>query len=46
MGIDNPLTWISIFAIQILGSIVLTLIFDYIFKDKLKLYSKEDLILE
>ena len=43
MGIDNPFTWISIFGIQILGSILLTLFFDYIFKDKLKLYNDEDL---
>lgn len=43
MGIDNPYTWISIFVIQILGSIILTLFFDFIFKDLLKLYKNEDL---
>ena len=43
MGISNPLTWISIFGVQIVGSIILTLLFDYIFKNKLHLYSDEDL---
>lgn len=43
MGINNPLTWISIIGIQIIGSIILTFIFDYLFKDKLHLYSNEDL---
>lgn len=43
MGAANPLTWISIIVIQVLGSIVLTLLFDYLFKDKLHLYSNEDL---
>ncbi len=43
MGAANPLTWISIIVIQVLGSIVLTLLFDYLFKDKLHLYSDEDL---
>lgn len=46
MGISNPFTWISIIGIQLIGTVVLTLIFDYIFKDKLKLYSNEDLKLE
>lgn len=46
MGSSNPLTYISIFAVQILGSIILTIIFDYIFKDKLKLYTNVDLQLE
>ena len=32
MGINNPLTWISIIGIQIIGSIILTFIFDYLFK--------------
>lgn len=45
MGSSDPLTYISIFVVQILGSIILTLIFDYLFKDKLKLYTNEDLIL-
>ena len=43
MGAANPLTWISIIVIQVLGSIVLTLLFDYLFKNKLHLYSNEDL---
>ncbi len=46
MGINNPNTWLSIILIQFIGSIVLTFLFDYIFKDKLKLYTNEDLILE
>ena len=46
MGSSNPLTYVSIFVVQILGSIILTIIFDYIFKDKLKLYTNEDLQLE
>lgn len=43
MGYDNPLTYVSIFALQILGSIVLTILFDYLFKKVFKLYSDEDL---
>lgn len=46
MGISNPLTWISIIVVQLLGSIILTSIFDYIFKDKLHLYTNEDLLLK
>ena len=46
MGINNPLTWISIIVVQLLGSIILTSIFDYIFKDKLHLYTDEDLLLK
>ena len=46
MGINNPLTWISIIVVQLLGSIILTSIFDYIFKDKLHLYTNEDLLLK
>ena len=43
MGYDNPLTYVSIFVLQILGSIVLTILFDYLFKKVFKLYSDEDL---
>ncbi len=43
MGATNPLTWVSIIGIQVIGTIILTIILDYIFKDKLHLYSNEDL---
>ena len=43
MGYDNPITYISIFVLQILGSILLTLLFDYLCKNVFKLYSNEDL---
>lgn len=43
MGYSNPNTYISIFIIQILGSILLTMLFDHLFKNILKLYSNEDL---
>jgi len=43
MGYDNPLTYVSIFVLQILGSIVLTILFDYLFKKVFKLYNDEDL---
>lgn len=43
MGYNNPNAYISIFVIQILGSILFTFIFDYICRDILHLYSKEDL---
>ena len=43
MGYDNIMTYISIFVLQILGSIVLTLLFDYLCKKVLKLYSNDDL---
>ena len=43
MGYDNPLTYVSIFVLQILGSIVLTILFDCLFKKVFKLYSDEDL---
>lgn len=46
MGASNPLTWVSIFIVQILGSIILTTLFDILFRDVLKLYSKEDLKLD
>jgi uncharacterized membrane protein len=46
MGISNPLTWISIVIVQLLGSIILTSIFDFILKDKLHLYTDEDLLLK
>ena len=43
MGYNNPKAYISIFVIQLLGSIILTLFFDYICKDILHLYSNDDL---
>lgn len=43
MGYDNPLAYVSIFVVQILGSIILTFVFDYLCKDVLKLYKDEDL---
>lgn len=46
MGYNNPNAYISIFVIQFLGSILLTLLFDYIFKNLLHLYSDEDLKLD
>ncbi len=46
MGYSNYETYISIFVVQILGSIILTLLFDYLLKDVFKLYSNEDLKLE
>ena len=46
MGISNPLTWISIIVVQLLGSIILTSLFDFILKDKLHLYTNEDLLLK
>ncbi|MBR7135745.1 MAG: PTS sugar transporter subunit IIC [Clostridia bacterium] len=46
MGYANPLTYISVFGVQIVGSIVLTVLFDWIFKDKLKMYSDADLKLD
>lgn len=46
MGYSNINAYLSIFLIQILGSIILTYLFDYLFRDILKLYTKEDLKLE
>lgn len=46
MGYDNPMAYVSIFGLQLVGTILLTLLFDYLFKDVFKLYSNEDLILE
>lgn len=43
MGYNNPLAYVSIFVVQILGTVVLTLLFDFICKDVLKLYTNEDL---
>lgn len=43
MGYNNYQTYVSIFVIQILGSILLTFLFDYILKDVLHLYNNEDL---
>lgn len=46
MPLDSYEIYVSIFVVQLLGSILLTLLFDYIFKDLLHLYSNEDLKLE
>lgn len=46
MGYTNYQTYISIFVIQILGSIILTILFDFLFKNVLHLYSNEDLKLD
>ena len=46
MGYSNINAYISIFGVQIIGSIVFTLIFDYLFRDVLKLYSENDLKLD
>ena len=42
MGYDNPLAYISIFAL-IISSIILTLIFEYLFNNILHLYNDNDL---
>ena len=39
MGYSNPNTYLSLFLVQILGAIILTIIFDYLFKNILKLYT-------
>ncbi len=46
MDPSNYEIYVSIFVIQIVGSILLTLLFDFIFKDLLKLYTNEDLKLD
>lgn len=46
MGYNNSMAYISIFGIQLIGSILLTLLFDYICCDVLKLYTREDLKLD
>ena len=43
MGYSNPNTYLSLLLVQILGTIILTIIFDYLFKNVLKLYTNEDL---
>lgn len=43
MGYNNINAYISIFVVQIIGTVILTLLFDYLFSDVLKLYTKEDL---
>lgn len=43
MGYDNPLAYISIFVLLIIGSILLTLLFDLLCKKVFKLYTNEDL---
>lgn len=45
MGYTNIMSYVSVFGIQILGSIVLVFLFDYLFRDVFKLYKKEDLLL-
>ncbi len=46
MGYSNINTYISIFGIQIIGTIILVFLFDYLCKDVLKLYSNDDLKLD
>ena len=46
MGYANANTYISLFLIQIVGSILLTILFDYLCRKVFKLYTKEDLLLE
>ena len=43
MGYNNINAYISIFVVQIIGTVILTLLFDYLFSDILKLYTTEDL---
>ena len=43
MGYSNPNTYISLLIVQVIGTIILTIVFDYLFKNVLKLYSNEDL---
>lgn len=43
MGYDNIMAYISIFVVLILGSIILTILFDLLFKKVFKLYGNEDL---
>lgn len=43
MGYTNYQTYLSIFGVQILGSIVLTILFDLLCKKVFKLYTDEDL---
>ena len=43
MGYDNPMAYISIFVLLIIGSILLTLLFDLLCKKVFKLYTNEDL---
>ena len=42
MGYNNPLAYISIFAL-IISSIILTLLFEYLFNNILHLYNDDDL---
>lgn len=46
MGYDNYMAYISVFIVQILGSIVLTLLFDYLYCNILHLYDNNDLKLQ
>lgn len=43
MSVNSYEIYISIFIVQILGTIVLVYLFDYLFRDVFKLYTKEDL---
>ena len=43
MGYNNVMTYVSMFVIIFLGSIILTIFFDFLFKNIFKLYSNEDL---
>ena len=46
MGYDNPLAYVSIFVVQILGAILLTALFEILCRKVFKLYTKEDLQLD
>lgn len=46
MGYLEPFAYLSVFGIQIFGSIILSFLFDWIFKDIFKLYSNQDLFLD
>ena len=45
MGYANAMSYVSIFVVQILGSIALVFLLDYLFRDVFKLYKKQDLLL-
>ena len=46
MGYSNPMTYVSIFVVQIFGAILLTALFDILCRKVLKLYTSEDLKLD
>lgn len=46
MNVNSYEIYVNIFVVQLLGSIILTFLFDYLFSDILKLYTKDDLKLD